>query len=41
MTVYLSVKQVLALHQAQIRAFGGFAGLRDRGGLESAAARPR
>ena len=36
MTVYLSLKQVLDIHRAQIRAFGGSAGLRDRGGLESA-----
>lgn len=41
MTVYLSLKQVLAIHQAQIRAFGGSTGLRDRGGLESALARPQ
>jgi death-on-curing protein len=40
-TVYLSLKQVLAIHQAQIRAFGGSTGLRDRGGLESALARPQ
>ena len=41
MTVYLSVEQLLRLHQMQLRAFGGSAGLRDRGGLEAAAARPR
>ncbi len=39
MTVYLSLEQVLALHRAQIARFGGSAGLRDRGGLESAVAR--
>jgi len=38
-TVYLSVEQILRLHQMQIKAFGGSAGLRDRGGLEAAAAR--
>lgn len=41
MTVYLSVKQLLEIHQAQIRAFGGSTGLRDRGGLEEEAARPQ
>lgn len=41
MTVYLSVQQLLGIHQEQIRAFGGSAGLRGRGGLESAAARPQ
>jgi death-on-curing protein len=38
--VYLSVEQILGLHRAQTRAFGGASGLRDRGSLESAAARP-
>jgi death-on-curing protein len=37
---YLSVEQVLALHGALVRAFGGGAGLRDRGGLKAAVARP-
>lgn len=37
---YLSVEQVLALHAALVRAFGGAAGLRDRAGLEAAVARP-
>lgn len=41
MTVYLSLKQILVLQQAQLRAFGGSPGLRDRGGLESAVARPQ
>lgn len=41
MTVYLSVEQLLRLHQMQLRTFGGSAGLRDRGGLEAAAARPQ
>jgi len=40
-TVYLSVEQLLRLHQMQLRAFGGSAGLRDRAGLEAAAARPQ
>lgn len=41
MTVYLSLEQVLNLHRVQIRRFGGAAGLRDRGLLESALARPQ
>lgn len=40
MIVYLSVAQVLALHQAQIKRFGGSPGVRDKGALESAVARP-
>jgi death on curing protein len=39
--LYLSVTQVLALHRRQLAVFGGSGGLRDRGGLESAVARPR
>jgi death on curing protein len=38
--LYLSVEQVLELHETQIRMFGGSAGLRDRGAHESAVARP-
>ena len=37
---YLSVEQVLALHGVQLRRYGGGTGLRDRGALESALARP-
>ena len=40
MVVYLSVEQLGALHTSQIRGYGGSPGLRDRGALESAAARP-
>jgi len=40
-TAYLSVEQVLALHALQTARFGGARGLRDRGGLESAVARPQ
>ena len=40
MTLYLSVDQILALHAELIEEFGGGTGLRDRGVLESAAARP-
>jgi death-on-curing protein len=39
-TVYLSVEQVAAFHVALVRAFGGGTGVRDRGALESAVARP-
>jgi death-on-curing protein len=39
-TEHLSVEQLLQIHEAQIEKFGGSTGLRDRGGLESAAARP-
>jgi death-on-curing protein len=37
---YLSIGQVLALHAQQVRQYGGGTGLRDRGALESALARP-
>jgi len=40
-TVYLSVAQLLRIHARQTEAFGGPAGLRDRGGLEAAAVRPQ
>lgn len=37
---FLSVEDVLALHDDQLRLFGGSAGIRDRGALESAIATP-
>jgi death-on-curing protein len=40
-TLYLSVEQLLRLHQLQMRRFGGSHGLRDRGSLEAAAGRPQ
>jgi death-on-curing protein len=40
-TLYLSLEQVLEIHAFQIRRFGGSAGLRDRGALEAALARPQ
>ncbi|HXV61151.1 MAG TPA: type II toxin-antitoxin system death-on-curing family toxin [Vicinamibacteria bacterium] len=40
MILYLSVEQVLELHAILVDAFGGAAEIRDRGGLESAVARP-
>jgi death-on-curing protein len=38
--VGLSAAQILALHQALLRAFGGRRGFRDRGVLEASLARP-
>jgi len=38
--LFLSVEDVLALHGDQLRLFGGSAGVRDRGALESAVATP-
>jgi len=40
-TVYVSVDQVLELHGLQARRFGGSPGLRDRGALAAAVARPQ
>lgn len=40
MTLYLSLDQILQIHEAQIEGFGGAIGLRDPGVLESAVARP-
>jgi death-on-curing protein len=40
-TVYLSVSQVLRLHEKLIAVFGGPKGLRDAGSLDSAVARPQ
>lgn len=40
MTVYLSRAQLLRLHALLVERFGGAAGLRDRGALEAALARP-
>ena len=41
MIVYLTLAQILELHASQLRRYGGGAGLRDRGGLEAAVARPQ
>ena len=41
MTVYLSFKQVRDLHRSQLAHYGGRGGLRDRGALEAAVARPK
>jgi death on curing protein len=40
-TVYLSLEQVRELHRLQLTRYGGLAGLRDRGALEAALARPQ
>jgi death-on-curing protein len=40
-SVFLTLEECLRLHEEQIRRFGGLAGLRDPGLLESALARPR
>ena len=38
---FLLVETVLAIHEAQIATHGGIMGLRDRGLLDAALARPR
>lgn len=40
MIVHLEVEQSLELQRGQLERYGGLAGLRDRGALEAAAARP-
>jgi len=40
-TIYPTVPEVLSIHATLIERFGGSHGLRDRGGLESAVARPQ
>lgn len=39
--VFLSLDEVLEIHEQQIEIYGGSAGLRDAGGLESAVAMPQ
>jgi len=39
--LFLSLDEVLEIHDQQIELYGGSAGLRDPGGLESAVATPR
>ena len=39
--IYLSVAEVLAIHQRQIEAYGGSHGLRDLGAVEAAVFRPQ
>lgn len=38
--LFLTVEEVLALHEDQLRLFGGVAGIRDRSALESAVMTP-
>jgi death on curing protein len=38
--VWLTIAEVIALHEMQLRRFGGPAGIRDPGALESALGRP-
>jgi death-on-curing protein len=40
-TLYLSVAQLVRIHARQVARFGGSLGLRDRGALEAALARPQ
>ena len=40
MTCYLSLAQVVELQRELLAAFGGLAGIRDRGSLEASIARP-
>ena len=39
--VFLSLDEVLEIHEQQIERYGGFSGLRDAAGLESAVATPQ
>lgn len=41
MTLYLSLDQLLEIHQRQVERFGGSAGIRDQGALEAAISRPQ
>ena len=41
MTVYPTIEEVLVVHELLIAAFGGSSGLRDRGALQAALARPK
>ncbi len=41
MTFYPTIRDVIAVHSVLIARFGGSLGIRDRGGLEAALARPQ
>lgn len=41
MSTYLTLEDVLGIHQDSIEAFGGSHGIRDRDGLEAAVMRPQ
>jgi death-on-curing protein len=40
-STYLTLDDVLGIHQDSVEAFGGSHGIRDRDGLESAVMRPQ
>lgn len=39
--IYLEVEEIIAIHAQSLELFGGRPGFKDRGGVESAAMRPR
>jgi death-on-curing protein len=41
MTVYLSIEELMQINLEMVEAFGGASGIRDRGALEAAVARPQ
>lgn len=41
MPTYLSVEEIMAIHELLIKDYGGTPGVRDRGALESAVMRPQ
>ena len=41
MTLFLTLKEILEIHEEQLDAYGGLAGIRDLAALESAAAMPQ
>lgn len=41
MTVYLTIDEIIMIHEILIQKFGGSSGLRDKGTLESAIFRPQ
>lgn len=41
MTVYLSIDELIQINLEMVEVFGGALGVRDRGALEAAAARPQ
>jgi death-on-curing protein len=41
MRIYPAIEDVISIHATVIACFGGLGGIRDRGALESAIARPR
>lgn len=41
MTVYLTIDEIILIHEILIQKFGGSSGIRDKGALESAIFRPQ